>query len=186
MFLLWPLLFLGPVAMFDWNVGLFDLYPERTASRYMYIAIPGTAVLLSVVISWLYGRMKKWKPLAVVALVLFLMGNLAAVYKVTRTYQVRQGQSTHLFEQLSLNRAQLEPCDSLVIIPDDVTNYPALFEYPRVLEAMCYLVTDTNITVTLRTDSPSGESLAPPEPCVFRWISAEKRFLPTESDRVVR
>ena len=186
MFLLWPLLFLGPVAMFDWNVGLFDLYPERTASRYMYIAVPGTAVLISVIIPYLYGCMKKWKPVAVGALVLFLMGNLAAVYKVTRTYQVRQSESTHLFEQLSLNRAQLEACDSLVIIPDDVTNYPALFEYPRVLEAMCYLVTDTNITVTLRTDSPSGESLAPPEPCVFRWLSSERRFLPTTPDCVAR
>ncbi len=177
LFLLWPLLFLGPVAMFDWNVGLFDLYPERTASRYMYIALPATAVLISVIVSWLYGCMKRWKPVAVVALVLFLAGNLAAVYKVTRTYQVRQRESTHLFEQLSLNRAQLLPCDSLMIVLDNVANYPTLSKYPRVLEAMCYLVTDRNITVILQTDSSSGKSFAPLEPCVFRWLSAERRFL---------
>ena len=186
MFLLWPLLFLGPVAMFDWNVGLFDLYPERTASRYMYIAIPGTAVLISVIVSWLYDCMKRWRPVAVVALVLFLAGNLAAVYKVTRTYQVRQRASSNLYEQLSQNRERLQKCDELLITTDNAATSPALLQYPRVLEAMCYLVAERDFTVILRTDSSSGESLAPPEPCVFRWISAEKRFRPIGSDRVVR
>ena len=185
LFLLWPLLFLGPVAMFDWNVGLFDLYPERTASRYMYIAIPGTAVLISLIVSWLYGCMKRWKPVAVVALVLFLTGNLAAVYKVTRTYHFRQGESTNLYEQLAKNRERLRKCHELQISTDDAANSPALLQYSRVLEAMCYLLTEEDFTVILQTDSSSEGSFALPEPCVLRWVSSEDRFQISGSEPVV-
>jgi len=180
LFLLWPLLFLGPVALFDWNVGLFDLYPQRTASRYMYIAIPGTAVLVAVMVSHLYYRLKHWRPFAVVGLLLFLAGNAAAVYTVTRTYRARQAESTGLYGQISQHRDWLTGCTHVIIAAESASESPTLFGYPRVLESICYLITGRDIAVTVLAD-PSGDRSGAPDPCVLVWVGAENRFQPSET-----
>lgn len=177
--LIWGVIALLPVAILDWNLSLFALYPERTASRFMYSAAPGLAVLIALIVNSLARRIWRNKFLIPSLLVIFGIVNGAAIYKVTQLYRARQRSDQLVYGGLAGLRIVLKDCDRLIIMTDSVAMKSTPFVTPDVLSSMSYLANDRDLPVSVDT----GLSV-PPAPggttarvCRLYWDSDTRRFL---------
>ncbi len=174
-FLIWPLLILLPIAMFDALFGTFSLYPIRSASRYMYGAVPGAAVLVAVTAVYIGRKWLPWRALHVVALLAFLAGNLVVVHKVTEFYRTKQTAREQVYGQLEATRSIWSSCRQLYIYADDERTYRTIFgQQPELLEAMCYLISGSRLSVSL---GPPERSMKTDSTfCSLEWVTDEGRF----------
>jgi len=178
-FLLWPLILLTPVAMFDWSLGLFDLYPERTISRFMYAAIPGLAVSLGVIFAGLFDTLLRKRLVWTVVVVLFVVFNIAVVFKVTGLFKTRQQTSQDIYLQLNEHRDAFKNCDTLYIYLSDTAGVPSVLTNPLVMDAMGRVVFEREMPVRAFVVPDILEHLPEEYPgCTIKWLESERKLSP--------
>jgi len=153
LFLVWSIMFIATTAIFQWNVGLFDLYPVRTASRYMYSANLGMAVLVAWGLHWLVN----WQPLRwlthrrwlMILTVLFVAGNLIIVKFVSQRYMQRQTQVVKLAGSINSLQPYLADHETLHLLVRDLRVLPPVVVSDWHLEAMIYVICDQHTDVII-------------------------------------
>ena len=171
-FLVWLVFLLLPIALFDWGVGLFDLYPDLSASRFMYGAVPAVAVIVGIVGASLLKKVARpiWFVLPVLAAGLVV--DFVVVEKVTALYRYKQETTEVVFRQLVDTQEKWSDCDNLIIGADDSTTFKYLFgQQPEVLERMCYFACGRRITIQLDANEKTSRPW-----CRLRWITDKGRF----------
>jgi hypothetical protein len=149
--LLWPCVMLIPVSLFDWNVSIFDLYPSRTASRFMYVATPGFGAFAGLLLGALLKKHPNTKRYTVLALIVFVGVNSVAVKGVTELYRQRESEDASVFQTLSEGREMIRRYDTLVV---DRIRPPACVDTPSgfdVIKSMVYLATGADVHVRYAT-----------------------------------
>ncbi|MFZ5981605.1 MAG: hypothetical protein ACOYVF_13335 [Candidatus Zixiibacteriota bacterium] len=181
-FLLWPFILMAPVAVFDWSLGLFDLYPERTISRFMYAAVPGPAVVLGAIFTRLFdGVLRRW-PARATVIIIFILFNFVVIHNVTGLYKTRQEVSHDIYRQLSEYRDTFASCESLHIYLSDTTDAPSELTNPLVMNAMGRVVFNREMTVRVFVVSDLLERLPEDYPgCTLKWLGPEGRLSPVWS-----
>ena len=181
-FLLWPLIMLAPVAMFDWSLGLFDLYPERTISRFMYAAVPGLAVSLGVIFAGLFDTLLRKRLVRTAVVVLFVVFNIAVVFKVTGLFKTRQQTSQDIYLQLNEHRDTFDSCDTLYIYLSDTAEVPSLLTNPLVMDAMGRVVFEREMPIRAFVVPDLLERLPDQyQGCTMKWLEEKRKLSPVWS-----
>ncbi|GEM_PF-1784879 len=178
LFLLWSTAFVATIAIMNWGVGPFDLYSERTASRFMYSPVVG----VSVCIAWLVQkaaerfRMLRWKYVGVSVAVLFALLNWLVVWQISEVYLENQAIANSAVESFESSASLLAACDSVIVCSDDLVNCPSLIASSWHLEAMLYVCIDRDLTVTVTDRKPQCEATSDVRPNVamFKWDNATR------------
>jgi hypothetical protein len=160
-FALWSSLFVLPIVLFDWNVSLLSLYPERTVSRFLYTSNIGTMVLLGwgLVYLWrrLLGRLKGSKVLVVVAAALIVVLNGAVIYKITGKY--RTGQSLDRQNYVTVTTAvESSNTSYLTIIVHEQDSLPQFIADTLFIKAMALVGAGREVSVHVSTVADTANS----------------------------
>ncbi len=180
LFLLWSIAFIATIAIMKWDVSLFDLYSERTASRFMYSPVLGVSVCLGWLAQAVADRFRAFRQKYVVAVVavLFIGLNWLAVRQVSGLYLENQAVANCIIETFKASASSLATCDSVIVFSDDLPNAPALVVSSRHLEAILYVWFDRRLSVTV-TDRELQDGTVigkPTNVVVFRWDGATRSF----------
>jgi len=181
LFLLWSMAFVATIAIMKWDIGLFDLYSERTASRFMYSPVLG----VSVCVAWLAQkvadrvRVLRWKYVVAFVVVLFVGLNWLAVKRVSGLYLENQAIVSNVIKTFTSSASSLVNCDSVVVFGENLPNSPSLVASPQHLEAILYVWFDRSLPVTVTDREPQDESAngKPTDAVVFRWDSATQSLI---------
>jgi len=184
LFFLWSIVFIATVSLFKWDVSLLSLYPERTASRYMYTANAGMAV----VIAWLaVSAWRRWlgsrrltKPIPVLFALLYLAGNFVIVYQVTQKYRLGRAQEHDMYSAV-VGLAEKTKSDRISVLVPNRESAPQIVATGVFLESMLLVGTGREIEVSVQDKYQPGsgsgvESRAPQ----LLWDSTSNRLLPIE------
>jgi len=154
-FLVWSVMFISTVAVFNWELGLFDLYPERTVSRFMYSAIPGYAVALA----WLWFNIFSYylkilykKTVYIPLIVVFIVGNFLVIDKVSDIFIYHQKLSGGIINTLNNVPDKLACCDTIVVLTDDIGNTHQIIKSLFHLESIVFVKFDRQVKVRLKED----------------------------------
>jgi hypothetical protein len=152
LFLGWLLLFLATVSLFDWEISLFSLYPERSASRYMYSPSVGAVVIMSWLIRAVWNRWLKSRQIhravLIVLAILYVFTNAAIVYKVTAIYRFKQTQEKKIYNSL-VTHFRESNADNVTIHVPDSQNAPAVLRAEMFPESMLLVGTGREVEVTI-------------------------------------
>ncbi|TFH55508.1 MAG: hypothetical protein E4G91_10395 [Candidatus Zixiibacteriota bacterium] len=185
LFLLWSIAFVATIAIMKWDVGLFDLYSEHTASRFMYSPVLGVSVCVAWLAQKIADRVRVLRRKYIVAsvTVLFIAFNWLAVRHVSGLYLENQAIANGVIETFTSSAGSLATCDSVIVFGDDLSNAPALVASSRHLEAILYVWFDRSLAVTVTEGEPQDATVAdkPTNRVVFRWDSKTRTF--TAQDR---
>ncbi|UCE67634.1 MAG: hypothetical protein JSU85_06400, partial [Candidatus Zixiibacteriota bacterium] len=81
-FILWSIMFISTIAITKWDVHPFSLYPERTAARFMYSAVPGMAVALAwIITTYVNKRIFKNVYIKSAVIILYVAANFLIVHR---------------------------------------------------------------------------------------------------------
>lgn len=179
-FILWPLVVLLPVSLFDWNLSLFSLYPEMTASRFMYIPLPGLAVFLALILTNIFSLVSVGKISRGILAVLYVTASFMIINKIVILYETRQQQNLVIFDALTAHSELISAADNLVISSGSNDGYieQALIGHEEIIEDICFLITGKEIAYSYL--SKSGEVYTPAEGEDFTfliWNSELKKFI---------
>ena len=173
LFLLWSIAFVSTIAIMTWDVGLFSLYSERTAARFMYSPVIGVAVCLA----W-FGhkaatrfRILFTRYVVLVGVAIFVAFNWLAVRQVSGLYLENQRISNTVINAFTAAAPEVAACDSVVILTDDLKLTPSLVISPPHLEAILYVWFDRVRKVSVREqNSRTGAGVENSKNRVeFRW-----------------
>ncbi|MBD3257959.1 hypothetical protein GF377_05965 [candidate division GN15 bacterium] len=186
-FLAWSILFVATISLFQWDVSLVSLYPERTAARYMYSVNFGYSVLLAWVLTTFWKRWLAKRRLAgaavVILAILFLAGNVTVVTKVTAKYRTEQDKNRRMFDTV-VGQVEAAAVDSVCVRVPETAQMPGLLTKPRFLQGMIAVGTDRVIPVHIeRVDTTSlQKGTAGPASCaILRWDEVHDRLEPAGS-----
>ena len=181
LFLLWSIAFVATIAIMRWDVGLFDLYSERTASRFMYTPVLGVSVCLAWLAQKVADRVRvlRWRSVVVLVTTLFIGFNWLAVWQVSGLYQENQAIANGVIETFESSASLLATCDSVIVFGDDLPNAPALVVSSRHLEAILYVWFNRGLPVIVTDREPLDGTVAgkPTNVVVFRWDSATRSLI---------
>lgn len=124
LFVIWPIFFLGTIAVFKWGVSLFTLYPNDPASRFMYTPFVGMAVVIAYLIVWVCNRILKLKINTIAAatiIMIFIAINFALVFIVSPIYFKQQALSQSVIDNIRMNWDTFRDVDSITILTDDLS-----------------------------------------------------------------
>ena len=154
-FLMYSVMFLSTVAVFNWELSLFDLSPERTVSRFMYSAVPGYAVVLS----WLwfnvfshYLKFLRKKIIYLSLIIIFIAGNFLIINKISGIFIFHQKLSNNIISALNNVPDGLANCDAIVVLTDDIDNTHQIVKSGHHLESIVFVKFDRNVKVLLKED----------------------------------
>ncbi|MCX6833383.1 MAG: hypothetical protein NT028_14890, partial [candidate division Zixibacteria bacterium] len=180
LFLLWSIAFVTTIAIMKWDVGLFDLYSERTASRFMYSPVLGVSECLAWLAQKVADRVQvlRWKYVVAFVTLLFIGFNWLAVRQVSGLYLENQAIANGVIETFKSSASSLATCDSVIVFSDDLPNTPSLIASPRHLEAILYVSFDRSLSVTVTDREPQDSTVTGKltNAVVFRWDSATRSF----------
>lgn len=142
-FIGWMVMFLSTTSVFGWGISLFDLYPERTISRFMYCAIPG----LSIIIGWLIIKLSSFqfskillkKYISIPILLIFIIINWTVVKKISPLYFRHQEFSNTIISNFGNMQNKWEEIRNLIIYYDETDNISAVLEAEKHLEAIIFV-----------------------------------------------
>ena len=159
LFSLWCLIFILPVSLFDWDVTLLSLFPERTASRYMYTSSAGFVVLAAYGLDYCW---RKWsgfiwarKLVLAVFICTVVLANAVIVYKITAKYRWDQEMEEHNFNVV-VNSLMAGDVRGLIIVVPDRESAPQLFQDTSFIAAMARVGVGRRVPVTI---SESGDNV---------------------------
>jgi hypothetical protein len=173
--LLAPLVLLAPIAAFDWTFHLTSAYPEQTASRFMYVAIPGAATLIGSVTAVLLARLRLRPWVVLVPLLgLFTGVNFVGAHGVTRLYAADQRLAKSLFEAFVAAGPRANACDVIVLEPN-AGLAPEDLPTPGMLAAEYALASGRQ--AVFRIDAaPADGAPGGRDACRMRWLPEQRRF----------
>ena len=152
-FIFWYVLSISTITIFDWNIGLFTLYPEKTASRFMYGSIPALAVLAAWFYSMIITKFDRYRYYGIIRnllVIIFILINFVAVYKVSGLFLRGQKFNSQIVENLKSILTETQICDTLVVINEEIENSPQLIQSGVFLEAILYVKFNKRLTVEVR------------------------------------
>jgi hypothetical protein len=177
-------MYLATISIFDWNLGLFDLYPPGTAARFMYAAVPGLAVCLGWIIDYMQRRFrleKMYKIIALPLLVLFIAGNFAIIQKISTIYFDRQKLSGDIIMSFERLNDEIINARKIIVAIDDKLPDPPINDSPAHLHAILNAYFRLNRTVEEKT-SPEIEALRKPDlpdsVLFLKWNISSNSFQP--------
>jgi hypothetical protein len=156
-FSLWSIMFIATFSIIKWNVGLFSLYPESTASRFFYTANVGWAVLMAWIIIIVYDKLNiprylnKYFLIAFACMVIII--NFWIVNKISGIFSKQQAMADTLIEDLRPVAANLADNDTLIVLIEKISSPPDLLvESEPHLEAVLFLTFNKQIEVIVKQE----------------------------------
>jgi len=142
-FIAWMVMFLSTTAVFGWGINLFDLYPERTISRFMYCAVPG----LSVIVGWFIikltslqlSKLLSKKFVLIPIMLVFIISNWIVVKKVSALYFQHQQFSNTIISSFGEMHSIWGDIRNLEICIDETDNISAALKSKKHLEAIMFV-----------------------------------------------
>ncbi len=180
-FILWPLVVLLPVSLFDWNLSLFSLYPQMTASRFMYIPLPGLAVFMALIMGSVFIRLPAKKVSSVILASLYVVASFMIINKIVFLYETRQQQNSIIFNALNTQSELISKADNLVISSGSNGGYieQELIGHKEIIEDICFLITGKEIAFSHLSESGEEFKFVEGENFTFLiWNSELKKFIP--------
>jgi hypothetical protein len=179
-FVLWSIMAISTVAIFDWHLRLLDLVPESTASRFMYYALPGLAILIGWTVQQIGNRIKsiRWKSaLAILAAIGFLAINHAIIRKVSQEYFKSQDISKKVIASFADLKSKIGNVGPITVVLDSIPSNPSVNQSPRHLEAIANIKygVDWNFTTAL-VDSITQSSNSSSNKVYWKLDPAIERF----------
>ena len=177
-FALWAFLFVLPIVLFDWNVALLSLYPERTVSRFLYTSNLGSMVVLGWGLIYLWrrwiSRLKSRKVLLVVAASLYVLVNGAIVSRITDRYRTGQSLDRQNYTTVTAVVEKTNTSRLTVIVPD-LDSLPQFLADTLFIRAMALVGTGREVSVHVSTVAESG----PGEGGLLWWDDATQLLSPS-------
>ncbi|MCD6161912.1 MAG: glycosyltransferase family 39 protein [candidate division Zixibacteria bacterium] len=152
-FILWSVMFISTIIIFDWNLGLFDLYPGKTASRFMYSVIPGFSVVISwLIINVIWARFKflNKKSIMIIMVILFISGNFLIIKKVSNIFIYKQNITNEILDSLYGITDNLKKSDILIILTKDIESAFIVLPSEIHIEAMIFVKFNKLIDVQVK------------------------------------
>jgi hypothetical protein len=151
-FLFWSIMYISTIAIMKWGMGLFSLYPTETAGRFFYTADIGLAVVLAWLIIYFYSKTTisflSSRTLKIMCAGVFVILNLAIVYKTNRIYATRQAIVGNLINDLRSRPDSLVDGDTLIVVLEGKNNPPqTIVESEQHMEAIIFMNLDKRIKV---------------------------------------
>ena len=183
-FFIWSVMFLSTVSVFNWNLSLFDLYPERTVSRFMYSAILGMAVVLS----WfLYGilfqrfQFFSKRVVFIPLIMIFILGNFLIIKKVSGAFVSSQKLSNNIIEGLDELSHDFADGDTLLVITDDIDHTAQIIKSEIHLKAIVFVEFDKHIEVLVQAGNFStlSDQNTTSKTHVIGWDTSINKFVDT-------
>lgn len=180
-FLLWPLMFVATIAIMIGHVGLFDLYPPRVVTRYVYTATVGYAACLSLIVRSLTGRYFDRQVAGhsfLLFAALYVCANFFIVRATSQVYFENQRIHQEIVNGLSSVENQLVQSDTLLVLTDDLAKTPQTITIQGILPAVVYVKFDKEIIVQVVEQRAPGESRTRQSGrlLALRWSTSLQRF----------
>ena len=151
-FILWMIMFVSTISILKWNIHPFSLYPDRTAARFMYSAVPGIAVVSAWMVIIFFGKFKRIFGNAYVKtflVITYVLLNFLITYRISRLYFREQDLTASIVEIIGKLDPILARCDSLVVLTNDKENTPQIVSSGIHLQAMIYINSGCNLDVSV-------------------------------------
>lgn len=182
LFLFWTVGFAATAAVFNWNLSLFDLYPPRTISRFMYTPNIGIAVLAGWLLSSLWGEkaLRKFQRtlIPVVVTLLFVAVNAGIVYKMSQLYLSRQRLVGSVISDLRKLAPEIHNGETLQVTIPDFESTPSIIRTGVHLRAIVNVMLDRQVAVEIVDASQPNAAVAPEQNGILQlyWSNADKRI----------
>ena len=138
-FILWSIMAISTIAIFNWHLNLFDLVPESTASRFMYYALPGLAAIFG----WIINKIGILNPgsgiritAAILLSVFFLSVNQFVINKVSQEYFTSQNISKNCIIDFKEMKSEYPAQSHFTIVLDSIPSNPSVNQSPKHLAAI--------------------------------------------------
>lgn len=180
-FALWSIMSISTVAVFDWRLGLFDFNPVRTASRFMYVAVPGLAVIVGWLVSELYSKyFKRIKARGIAALliVIFISANWLIISRVIILFRYNQNECNQIIADLKPILPSLTKDKRLLVLTDDLAKTPQIINSEIHLEAILYVIFNKKNKVVVE-EMPAdwrGQSMGTGKNVLLLWNTSKSRL----------
>lgn len=151
-FILWTIMFISTISILEWNIHPFSLYPDRTAARFMYSAVPGMAVVSAWMVILFFGKFKRIFGKAYVKTFLvvgYVLLNFLITYRISRLYFHRQDLAASIVNNIDRLDPILVGCHSMVVLTNDKENTPQIVSSGIHLQAMIYINSGCNLDVSV-------------------------------------
>ncbi len=151
-FILWSIMFVSTISILKWNIHPFSLYPERTAARFMYSAVPGMAVVSAWVVMLFFGKFKRIFGKAYVKtflVIVYVLLNFLITYRISRLYFRQQDLTASIVEIIDKLDPILVQCHSLVVLTNNKEKTPQIVSSGIHLQAMIYINSGRKLDVSV-------------------------------------
>jgi hypothetical protein len=179
-FILWSIMFISTIAILKWGVNLFSLYPEKTAARFMYVAVPGMAVALSWILTTYFNK-PVFKNIYLVFLLtaFYVSGNFLITHRISQLYFNRQALTASILEDFNTLQPILERSHTLVILTEDVENTPQIVTSGKHLRGMIFVILNRELEVIVeeREDYDTDDLLENNRMLTIGWDIKKRRFM---------
>lgn len=166
-----PFVLLVPITATQGGIRLFDLYPDATVSRFMYVAIPGAAALIGLgVEDWKDRVALRFLPVLAAGAIV-VVADVAGIRAVTGMYFQQQRVAKLVFAAFS--QPQSIDCARIVVECGPGCD-PASLGTPATLAAQFKVASGHSVEVVVRTAGAAAPSHR--DACRLRWVGDAGRF----------
>jgi hypothetical protein len=184
-FILWSLMFISTIAITKWDLTPFALYPERTAGRFMYLAVPGFALALTWILTTYFNKtIFKNVYLRYAIVILYIAGNFLVVQRISQLYFNQQRLVASILQSLKTLDPVLAGCDSLVVLTRDMEKTPQIITSGEHLRGMIYVILNhkTDVTVEQNENFTGTDLSAKDAKLTLGWDIKTQRFMLPPAD----
>ncbi len=184
----WSIMFLSTVSVFKMDLNLFDIFPGRPISRYMYSAVPGVLLIVAYFLNNLYNsRFKFWgiRKTLLAFTIFYIAGNFTAIGILSDLFREKQRMSDHIVASLDLLSNSLLENDTLIVVVDNIDNSEQMIKSEIHLESLILVKFDKNVEVEVveRGNAPVFAENASNHKHVVRWLPESYKLVSTDLER---
>ena len=179
-FILWSVMFVSTIAIIRWDIHPFSLYPEKTAARFMYSAVPGLAVAVAWFITTYFNRRAFNNVYVKSAVIIFyIAANFLITHRISQLYFNQQALTASILEDFNTLEPILARSDTLVVLTGDMASTPQIIASGKHLHGIIYVTLDHEIKVIVegRENYGTGDLLTDNGTLIIGWDIKKQRFM---------